>query len=314
MKKGFRMLMSGVVLLTLLFGILLGKLFFSSKDEDKQIASSVEKTEVEKEEDKKSEAGTEKSTQQDPKGSIEIYDIEDGYMQVPHLPELAHHTYQWSNLHEEGGFNYYIDEGGARSKIGIDVSYFQESIDWERVKASGIEFVMLRMGYRGYGGDGALVVDEKFHQYITEAQAAGLDTGIYFFSQAISQQEALEEAAFVYRECKEYELKYPVVFDTEKIKGEAARTDGLTPAELTDITKAFCSRIKQYGYEPMIYANAKWLTTKLELERLKEYKVWYADYQREPLYPYDFTMWQYTEEGKVDGIEGNVDLNIWFPE
>lgn len=159
-----------------------------------------------------------------------------------------------------------------------------------------------------------LVVDEKFHQYIQEAQAAGLDTGVYFFSQAVSEEEAREEADFVYQECKEYELTCPVAFDTEKIKGDAARTDNIKPEELTDITIAFCEKIKEYGYEPMIYANAKWLTTKLQLERLGDYSIWYADYQENPLYPYTFEMWQYTETGQVDGIEGNVDLNIWFPK
>lgn len=300
MKKRYAVFATSVAVLFLIVGILIGKEVFSVKEKEQAEPVAVQK--------------------QEEKGDIQeqqlltIYDIEDGYMQVPYLYNVSNHTYDWNNLHEKDGLKYYIDGEGNISKTGIDVSYFQNDINWEKVKDAGIDFVMIRMGFRGYSKEGKLVVDEKFHQYIEGAQAAGLDTGIYFFSQAVNKEEATAEADFVYQECKKYNLSYPIVFDTEKIKGDTARTDGLKPDELTEITIAFCEKIKEYGYEPMIYANAKWLTTKLQLERLGEYKVWYADYQENPLYPYQFQMWQYTETGIIDGVEGNVDINIWFPQ
>lgn len=305
MKKKYVVWIPVVVVLALAAGIFIGKEFFSEREEKKEKAIVVQ------EQTDTKEINQQKVTEE--QELLLIYDIEDGYMQVPYLSDVPKHNYDWNNIQEKNGFKYYVDEEGNTSKVGIDVSYFQNNIDWEKVKNSGVDFVMLRLGFRGYSGEGKLVVDEKFHQYIQEAQTAGLDTGVYFFSQAITEDEAREEAQFVYEQCKDYELACPVVFDTEKIKGDTARTDELQPEQLTNITIAFCEKIKEYGYEPMIYANAKWLTTKLQLERLLDYSVWYADYQENPLYPYTFEMWQYTESGQVDGIEGNVDINIWFP-
>lgn len=306
MKRKYAVLLSGVAVLALVTGILMGReIFFTEEKQKTEATAGVGKEEV-------SEENTKDQPTSQEQQMLLIYDIEDGYMQVPYLNNVPNHTYDWNNLHEKNGFKYYIDGEGKVSRIGIDVSYFQDKIDWTKVKNAGVNFVMLRMGFRGYSEEGKLVVDEKFHQYIKEAQAAGLDTGVYFFSQAVNEEEAIEEAEFVYQECKAYELTCPVAFDTEKIKGDTARTDNLKPEELTDITIAFCEKIKEYGYEPMIYANAKWLTTKLQLERLTDYPVWYADYQENPLYPYSFEMWQYTESGQIDGIEGNVDFNIWF--
>lgn len=319
MRKKYTVLISGAALLALVTGIFMGKEIFSAKENPQtEATAATSQSGAEKGMEGKSTENLSESKAKNPKDQqndmLLIYDIEDGYMQVPYLHSLSNHTYDWNNLHDKKGFSYYIDEQGNVSRIGIDVSYFQDNIDWNKVKKAGIDFVMLRMGFRGYSEEGKLVVDEKFHQYMEQAQAAGLETGIYFFSQAVNEEEAREEAEFVHQECKDYKLSYPVAFDTEKIKGDTARTDQLKPEELTDITIAFCEKIKEYGYEPMIYANAKWLTTKLQLERLTAYPVWYADYQKTPLYPYPFEMWQYTETGQIDGIEGNVDLNIYFPK
>lgn len=305
MKKRYGVFVSSAAVLALATGIFMGKEIFSP--DKKETVEPV----IQPEAETKTEAPRQNAQGQ--QKILTIYDIEDGYMQVPYLEKVKKHSYDWSKLHEKDGLKYYIDGAGNVSKAGIDVSYFQENIDWDKVKASGIEFAMLRAGYRGYSPEGKLVVDEKFHQYMQEAQAAGLSAGVYFFSQAVNKEEAVEEAVFVAEQCRDYKLDLPVVFDTEKIKEDTGRTDGLKPEELTEITIAFCEKIKEYGYEPMIYANAKWLTTKLLLERLAGYQFWYADYQEQPLYPYDFQMWQYTETGRVDGIEGNVDINIWFP-
>lgn len=249
---------------------------------------------------------------------MEIYDIDDGFLTVPFLPELSRHTYDWDKLKLDMTtyFMEYKDVEYPTPKIGIDVSKFQGDIDWEQVSESGIDFAIIRLGYRGYS-NGKLMLDIKYKKNMEEAAAAGVKTGVYFFSQAISTEEAEEEAEFVLNALKEYEIDYPVTFDTEKIKFDSFRAEGLSVSELTEITKAFCSKIKESDYQPMIYANAQWLTTQLDLTELSEYDIWYADYDFEehgkaPLYPYEFKMWQYTNKGKIKGIAGDVDMNILF--
>lgn len=252
------------------------------------------------------------------KYQMEIYDIDDGFLQVPFLPELSRHSYEWDKLKldETTYFMEYEDEEFPDPKIGIDVSKFQGNIDWEQVSESGIDFAIIRLGYRGYS-NGRLVLDINYKKNMEGAAAAGIETGVYFFSQAVSKEEAEEEADFVLEALKEYKVGYPVAFDTEKIKFDTYRTEKLTVPELTEITKTFCGRIKKAGYQTMIYANAQWLTTQLDLTKLPEYDIWYADYDFEehgkaPLYPYEFKMWQYTNKGNIKGIAGNVDMNILF--
>jgi len=241
-----------------------------------------------------------------------VYDIARGYLSVDSLPTMARNSYDFSRIQEKDGLKYYYDEAGnLASMVGVDVSKFQGNIDWEKVKNDGIEFAILRLGLRGYGS-GELVTDEKFYANLEGAQSVGLPVGAYFFSAAVNEEEAVEEADYVAQVLSGYQLELPVVFDTEPILYDDARTDGLTPRQLTKITRAFCDRIKALGYEPMIYANAKRFTTALYLEELKDIPVWYADYQEKPIYPYPYQMWQYTEKGSVDGIEGNVDIDLYF--
>ena len=246
------------------------------------------------------------------KATTVIYDIAEGYMIVPYHQEYLHNTYQWNHLTEVNGYRYYAEEGKKISKLGIDVSKFQGTIDWQQVKQAGIEFVIIRLGYRGYGSSGSLNMDDRFLQNIQGAQAAGLTVGVYFFSQAVSEAEAMEEADYVLNAIAPYQITGPIAFDTERIVNHTARTDQLTNAELTYFTRVFCDRIRQAGKEPMIYANAKWLTTRLDLGQLQDIPVWYADYQNQPIYPYAYEMWQYTEKGSVPGIGGAVDINVWF--
>lgn len=241
-----------------------------------------------------------------------IYDIARGYLLVDSLPDMPRNSYDFSRITEQNGYKAYQDEqGNITSMLGVDVSKFQGNIDWQKVKDSGMEFAMLRLGLRGYGS-GKLVMDDMFYVNLEGAKAAGLETGVYFFSAAISKEEAVEEAEYVAEALSGSEITMPVVFDTEPILYDLARTDGLSPQQLTDITRAFCDRIKELGYTPMIYANAKRLTTALYIEQLKDIPLWYADYQKEPLYPYTYEMWQYTEEGSVDGISGPVDIDLFF--
>lgn len=240
-----------------------------------------------------------------------VYDIAEGYLRVETLESVPRNQYDFSFLTEENGYKAYRDDKGTVAIRGIDVSKFQGSVDWQAVKESGMEFAMIRLGIRGYES-GEMVMDERFYDNLQNAQAAGLKTGVYFFSSAVTQEEAVEEAEFVLKALEGRSIDMPIVFDTEPIYYAEARTDDLTPMELTDITIAFCERIKQSGYTPMIYANAKRLTTVLHLEKLSDYELWYADYQEKPLYPYEYKMWQYTEKGSVPGVSGNVDINLYF--
>ena len=196
------------------------------------------------------------------------------------------------------------------SRLGVDVSVFQGDIDWEQVKAAGYEFAILRIGYRGYGEEGTLNADEKFEQNLENARKAGIDVGVYFFSQAVNEEEAKEEADFVLEHLKGQELQMPVVYDPEHILEDEARTDGVTGEQFTQNAKVFCKAIEEAGYDAMIYSNMLWEAYELDLEKLSDYPVWYADYEELPQTPYRFSMWQYSSTGSVPGIEGNVDLNI----
>ena len=197
----------------------------------------------------------------------------------------------------------------------MDVSEFQgEDTDWQQVKESGIDFVIVRLGYRAYGESGVLVLDDMFDQNVQGALSAGLEVGVYFFSQATTLSETVEEADFVLEHIRQYDITAPVVFDTEEIKGDEARTDSNTREDFTNYCKVFCDSIKAEGYDAMIYANMKWMAFTLKMEELTEYDFWYADYHEEPQCPYAFKMWQYSETGEVPGITGHVDLDLWFQE
>lgn len=189
--------------------------------------------------------------------------------------------------------------------MGIDVSKWNGKIDWNAVKNAGVSYVIIRCGYRG-SSQGALIVDSKFKENIKGANAAGLKVGVYFFTQAIDKNEALEEASMVLELIKDYKISYPVFLDVETSGG---RADSLNVATRTEICKTFCETIKQYGYTPGIYANKTWLETKLDMNVLNAYKVWLAQYASEPTYKGRYDMWQYKDTGKISGISGNVDLN-----
>lgn len=238
-------------------------------------------------------------------------DVYGNSYEAPLLSEVPKHTYDFSNLKEENGFKAYYDvDGNKVSTLGIDVSKYQEEVDWNAVKAEGVEFVIIRLGLRGYGEEGNIVLDEKYEEHIKGAMDAGLEVGVYFFSQAVTDEEALEEAEFVLEHIKDYPVTYPVIFDTEEVKNAESRTDGMDKEQFTKNCKVFCDTVEAAGYDSMIYANMKWMAFTLDLEELTEYAKWYADYEDVPQCPYEFAMWQYTEEGQIDGIEGNVDINL----
>ena len=222
---------------------------------------------------------------------------------------IPKHEYDASLFEKEGELLSYQDDKYT-SRVGIDVSKYQDKIDWQSVKSQGIDFVFIRIGFRGYGEAGTINADPGFEEHIAGAQAAGLDVGVYFFSQAVNEEEAVEEAEFVVEQLKNHELQLPVVYDPETILDKAARTDNVTGEQFTANTIAFCEKISECGYEPMIYCNMKWEAFELDLSRMTDIPIWYADYETYPQTPYQFEIWQYTEKGLIEGINGSVDLNI----
>ena len=198
----------------------------------------------------------------------------------------------------------------ATSRFGIDVSKWNGDIDWDKVKADGVEFVMIRCGYRGTTM-GSLIEDPNFLMNIRGAKAAGLDVGVYFFTQAINEVEAVEEASMVIALCEGYELDYPVMIDSEGAGGNG-RADSLDVETRTKVCKAFCETIENAGYEAGVYASRSWYNANLEVNKLEKYRIWLAEYRSTPLYSGYYDMWQYTSKGQIDGIEGNVDLNISY--
>lgn len=195
------------------------------------------------------------------------------------------------------------------SFAGIDVSKFQANIDWNRVKAAGIDFVIIRVGYRGYQY-GTIAEDPYFETNIKGALAAGIDVGVYFFSQAVTEKEAQEEAQWTMKKIAPYKITYPVVIDTEYVTG--GRANAMTATQRTKVVNAFCAEVNNSGYTPMIYANKSWLENNLVMSSLKQYDVWLARYASAPGYTGAYTIWQYTDTGTVDGITGAVDRNIGY--
>lgn len=199
---------------------------------------------------------------------------------------------------------------GSNRKLGIDVSKWNGEIDWDKAKNGGVEFAVIRAGYRG-SVTGSLVEDPYFRTNMKGAAASGVPVGVYFFTQAINEVEAVEEASAVLRLISEYQLDYPIYIDTEGAGGNG-RADGLDADTRTLVCEAFCRTIANAGYEAGVYASRNWLNNNLHTERLEQYETWLAEYRSAPLYQGYYRMWQYTSKGRVDGIKGNVDLNIRY--
>ncbi len=226
------------------------------------------------------------------------------------LKDVPVNSYNPNNFYLSNGVMQYRSTT-VQTYSGIDVSRYQGTIDWKKVKAAGISFAIIRLGYRGYE-TGSLNLDESFEQNIKGATEAGIDVGVYFFSQAITEKEAIEEADFVLAHIGKYKLTYPVVFDWEVIGGSDARTDNMDTNILCQAAAAFCKKVSDAGYKPMIYFNSYCGYLKYNLSKIANIDFWFAQYSEKPTFYYNFQMWQYTSSGKVDGIAGNVDMNISF--
>lgn len=232
---------------------------------------------------------------------------------VPIRDDLQKNDYVLENLNIlEDGEVQYMQDGQVVSHKGIDVSKHQGNIDWTKVAADGVEFAFIRVGLRGYGTEGKLVEDEYFEQNVKGALQAGIKVGVYFYSQAITDEELLEEANLVLEKVKPYNIELPIVFDVEKVSGGKGRANELSVEERTRLTALFCQTIQYAGYKPMIYHNMEMGTLMLDLGQLEQYDKWFAYYNDDLYYPYAYKVWQYSEKGAVDGINEEVDLNIWF--
>ncbi len=224
-------------------------------------------------------------------------------------------TYTQDNLvTDENGFYAYYENGKKISHLGVDLSEYQGEVDFEKAKAAGVEFVILRLGGRYYGDEGKLYEDGAFDSYYEQAKAAGLKVGAYFFSQAVNAEDAQEEAAYALQKLSGKTLDYPVAFDWENIADDEARTDNVTGDELTLIAEAFCDTITEGGYKAIVYSNAEQMFVMYDFETMKNYDFWLADYREFPSMYYNYDMWQYSTHGTVDGIEGDVDMNISFKD
>ena len=230
---------------------------------------------------------------------------------VPILENVLQHEYAAENFQkDENGILAYYEDGKKVSMTGIDVSKWQGTVNWKKVKAAGVEYAMIRLGYRGTAEEGKLSTDPKYVDNIKGATSAGLHVGVYFFTQARTVEEAIEEANFVLENLKGYKISFPVVYDTEHTSG--GRANELSNAERTACAKAFCDTILAAGYTPVIYSGTNWTILDLNFEELQMYDFWFAYYGETLKFPYNFTMWQYSNTGTVNGISGDVDLNISF--
>ena len=227
------------------------------------------------------------------------------------LEGVPTNTYNQSAFVKNGSIMTYNDPS-VRTRVGIDVSQYQGDVDWNAVARTDVDFVIARVGGRGYTV-GAIYDDTKFDEYAGGAARAGLQVGAYFFSQAVSVAEAQEEAYHVLDKLRGHEITGPVVFDWEVIGKREARTYGIETGVLCAAANAFCKIIKDAGYDPMIYITDYAGYVKYDLSEVMDYPLWYARYDVDaPSFYYDFAMWQYSSKGSVDGIKGNVDMDIWF--
>ena len=248
--------------------------------------------------------------QSEEKQILDFVDIFGQSYQAEIDPLVKKQDYKREGFVREGQKLSYQGDERYRFRLGVDVSYHQGTVDWAKVKEAGYDFAFLRIGYRGYGEAGRLCEDTKFYDNFAQARAAGLDVGVYFFSQAVNEREAAEEAEFVLQLLGGIDLQMPVVYDPEKLPGVQTRVDDLSREQFTQNVLTFTRLIRENGYEPMLYSNMLFEAYEYDLTQLSDLDIWYADYEPYPQTPYAFAIWQYTNEGQVDGISGGVDLNI----
>ncbi|MGN0975088.1 MAG: GH25 family lysozyme, partial [Gemmiger sp.] len=221
----------------------------------------------------------------------------------------SHQPVTGSQVIQGNVYTFAADGALNQTARGVDVSKFQGNIDWNAVAADGITFAIIRCGYRGYGS-GALVEDSTFRANIQGATAAGLKVGVYFYSQAVTEEEAVEEASMVISLCRGYSLPCGVYYDTEKVAGDTGRADGISAAQRTACAVAFCETIRNAGYSAGVYSYASWFYNQLNFANISKYRIWIAQYRDTLSFNYHYNIWQYTSTGSVKGIPKAVDMNL----
>ncbi len=226
---------------------------------------------------------------------------------------LTKNTYDFTKMEEKAGLKRYLENGKKISYVGADISKEDGDVNFASVKAAGVDYVMIRLGSRGYS-TGQITLDENFKKNIEAAIDAELGIGVSFYSQAISQEEAVSEANFVIQNLEPYKahVKYPVAFDMEFVVNDTARIEGLSKEDKTNIATSFLESVKAAGYVPMLYGDKAWLLKEVDLAKLQNYDIWLAQEEDLPDYPYQYTMWQYATDGVLNGVTGGANLNICF--
>jgi lysozyme len=236
-----------------------------------------------------------------------IDDIYDGKITIPKF-NIPVNTYDTSLFSSSNGV---VSYSGSKTYTGIDVSEHQGVIDWAKVKASGVDFAIIRVGYRGYTR-GKVYVDAQLENNLKGASENGIKIGLYFYSQALTAAEAEEEAGTVIENAVNYTIDYPVVFDWEPITDDNSRSANASGDTITACAAAFCSKVSNAGYHASVYINKSQGYSFYDLDKLSSYDIWLAEYTDKPSFYYNFKMWQYTDSGNVDGIDGSVDLILSF--
>ena len=213
----------------------------------------------------------------------------------------------WKNI---DGVQYYFNADGSQgSSLVIDVSTYNGDIDWNSVKASGINYAMIRVGYRGYE-TARLVLDKRFHSNMSQATAAGIKVGAYIVTQAVDTTEAVEEASFIVSACSGYNISLPLAIDVESAGNGSGRGDKISSSQRTAVINAFSQTVRSCGYSAILYANKDWMNNRIYAGNVG-CSVWLAQYNSKCTYTGPFTMWQFTEKARVNGISGNVDMSAW---
>lgn len=228
-------------------------------------------------------------------------------------PYLTKNTFDFTKMEDKAGLKRYMENGRKTSYVGVDISKHTGEVYFPSLKAAGVDYVMIRLGSRGYS-TGQITLDENFKENIEGAIEAQLDVGIYFYSQAITQDEAVQEANFVIQNLQPYKanIKYPVAFNMGFVSNDQSRIEGLSRDDKTSVTLSFLEAVRAAGYVPMVYGDKEWLIKEVDLTKLQDFDVWLSQEEEIPDYPYRYAMWQYNTDGVLNGIDGGADLNICF--
>lgn len=263
-----------------------------------------------KDEDKDKEEDKDKDNKDDGKHTkVTLRDGSEEWVAISSY--LTKNNYDVTKFVETNGILKYVDDGKTKSFFGTDISKYQGVVDFYALKDAGVDYVMLKVGGRGYSS-GTITIDEYFVDNITKASDAGMGVGLYFYSQAITTDEAVEEANVVLNSIGERKVTYPIAFDMEFVENDTSRIEALSKADKTNIAKAFMDTIAAAGYRPILYGNKEWLIKEVDLTKLSGYEIWLSQISDLPDYPYKYSMWQYSTSGKINGINGSANMNICF--